>query len=850
VTPQKINQKDQYEKSRFIMPLRTITIAISLFFALSSLCAAAPAPRERLLLDSHWRFTLGDPPGAADIFAYPEQEWLDKTRQKDREMEARLAAERKDPVQVNLGGSTTYVQPGFDDHTWRELNLPHDWAVELPFGGGSISHGQKDINPKNGSTIGWYRRTFELPSSDQGRALWIEFDGIYRNSLVWLNGHCLGRHNSGYTSFHYNIEKYANFGGRNTLVVRADASRAEGWFYEGAGIYRHVWLVKTGAIHVAHWGTNVTSSLAGSTAVVTAATTLRNDGSQTAAVYLQSWIVGPNGETAAKSKDESVTLEPGAEQIVTPKFAVQAAQLWSPDHPNLYSLVSRVVRDEVILDQTETRFGIRTIQWTADNGFLLNGKRLEIKGVCNHQDHAGVGSAIPDRLNVWRLVQLQKMGCNAIRTSHNAPTPEMLDACDRLGLLVMDENRRFDTSPEVLGQLTSLIVRDRNHPSVVIWSAGNEEMDMQTDENHGIEILRTMQELIHKLDPSRPVTVANNGAWDTWGKSFSKINDVMGFNYYHNGSNDPDKYHQAFPAIPCVGTEEGSTLSTRGAYATDPKSGVMSAYDLEAPVWGSTAEKWWAYYQARRWIAGAFVWTGFDYRGEPTPYNFNYSSQFGQMDTCGFPKDNFYYYQSQWTTKPMVHVLPHWTWPGKEGQAIDVWVYTNCDKVDLILNGKSLGRQIPPQYSHAEWKVPYSSGTLLAKAYKQGKLAAQDEVETTGAAAAVKLTADRTAIDADGQDVSIITAAVVDAQGRVVPDAANLLKFDIQGGEIIGVGNGNPASAESDKAPMRHVFHGLAQVIVQSGQPGEIRLSALSDGLKSAVLEISAKKAMRDMAVP
>ncbi len=829
---------------------RILRVAALLAFGLLTPPAHA-APRERLLMDFGWRFQQGDPADAGAVFDYPEQEWIDKTRQKDRDLEAKLAPTRPDAAATNLGASVSFVQPGFNDGAWRALDLPHDWVVELPFGGGSVSHGRKDVDPAKGTNTGWYRRSFTLPASDKGRALWVEFDGVYRNSLVWLNGHCLGRHNSGYTGFAYSLNQYANFGGSNTLVVRADATRNEGWFYEGGGIYRHVWLVKTGPVHVAHWGTDVTTDVQGNSASVTLATTVRNDSSQAATARLVSTLLDPNCKAVAKVTSAPVSVPPGGEQTLTPQMTLPSPRLWSLDHPDLYTLVSQVRMGITVTDDYRTPFGVRTLNWDADKGFFLNGKRIELKGVCDHQDHAGVGVAVPDRLNVWRLEQLKAMGCNAIRTSHNAPTPEVLDACDRMGILVMDENRRFDTTPEVLGQLTSLIQRDRNHPSVVIWSIANEEMDMQANEGVGVDIFRTMQDLVHKLDPTRPVTAANNGAWDSWGKGFSKITQVMGFNYYHNGGNDPDKYHAAFPQTPCVGTEEASTLTTRGEYVVDDHKGVMSAYDKDAPNWGSTAEAWWAYYQVRPWIAGAFVWTGFDYRGEPTPYNDNYSTQFGQMDTCGFPKDNFYYYQSQWTAAPMVHILPHWNWAGKEGQPINVWVYANGDSAELFLNGKSLGKKPMPAYSHLEWDVPYAPGALVADSYKGGKLVATQKIETTGPPAAVKLTPDRRTLHADGQDVSIVTVAVVDAQGRVVPTADNDVSFTVTGAKIIGVGNGNPASRESDKAPERKVFHGLAQVIVQPPrQPGPVTLSATSPGLTPETVKINAAPAPPRPVVP
>jgi len=411
----------------------------------------------------------------------------------------------------------------------------------------------------------------------------------------------------------------------------------------------------------------------------------------------------------------------------------------------------------------------------------------------------------------------------------------------------MDENRQMDDTPETLGQLERLIRRDRNHPSIIIWSLGNEEFQIQGNDDIGSRIARVMQDLVHKLDPTRPVTVAMNGAW---GRGFSRVIDVMGFNYFVQGN--MDKFHNEFPSKPCIGSEEASTLCTRGAYANDPKACFMSAYDDNAPKWGSTTEKWWKYYLARPWVAGAFVWTGFDYRGEPTPYNDAFSSQFGIMDTCGFPKDNFYFYQAWWSDKTVLHLLPHWNWPGKEGQEIDVRCFSNCDEVELLLNGQSLGRQTMPLNSHLAWKVKYAPGSLVAKGFKGGKEIASTEVATTGAPAGIKLSPDRAIINADGEDVSIVTVAVVDAQGRIVPVASDEVSFAVTGGgRIIGVGNGHPNTQESDKLPKRTVFNGLAQVIVQSTkQPASIILKATSPQLQAAELTIESKSCTPRPSVP
>jgi beta-galactosidase len=469
--------------------------------------------------------------------------------------------------------------------------------------------------------------------------------------------------------------------------------------------------------------------------------------------------------------------------------------LWSPENPKLYKLVTTVESDGKIIDSKETEFGIRTLAFDATNGFLLNGRHYEIKGMCNHQDHAGVGAALPDALQYFRIAKLKEMGCNAYRTSHNPPTPEMLEACDRLGMLVLDENRLFGSDAENLAMLKGQILRDRNHSSVLAWSLGNEEWNSQGTAT-GAAVVQTMQNLAHSLDPTRECTAAINGTYGETGV-FS-ILDVKGDNYNFERM---DAYHAAHPTAALLGTEQASTISTRGIYANDASRGYVSAYDDNNPGWGATAERWWKFFDARPWLSGGFVWTGFDYRGEPTPYKWPcINSHFGILDTCGFPKDNFYYYQSWWTTNIVLHLLPHWNWPGKEGQEIDVRALSNCQEVELLLNGQSLGRQTIKKDSELKWKVKYVPGVLSAKGYNDGKLAAETKVETTGEPAAIQLEADRATINADGRDVSIITVAVRDAQNRIVTVATNLVHFELSGpGKILGVGNGDPSCHEPDQ---------------------------------------------------
>ena len=823
------------------------------------------SPRERLLFDFGWKFHLGDAPDAGNKLDYPEVLDLAKTEVPEigKEGEAALP----DPVAVNLGGNVSFVQPGYDDSNWRALDLPHDWAVELPFDStAEVRHGFKPVGkgfPQN--NIGWYRRQFDLPASDQGKILWLDFDGVYRNSLVWLNGHCLGRHLSGYSSFRYDISKYANYGGQNELVVRVDASRFEGWFYEGAGIYRHVWLEKTPSLAIAPDGIFVYSQFKNNVpegrAKIHAQAQLVNSQNTAADVDVKFEITSPDGEEIATAH-KAQKLPARSEAEISDIISVSKPALWSPESPTLYKLVTTVKSGKRIVDHVETDFGIRTIAFDSTNGFLLNGKRYQIQGTCNHQDHAGVGTAMPDDLQYYRVAKLKEMGCNAIRTSHNPPTPELLDACDRLGLLVMDENRRMDTNDYEMNELRNFVVRDRNHPSVFIWSLGNEEAYLQGTRGTnrfittnaaqvaGIRVVTPMQNLVHELDPTRLCTVAMNGAW---GYGISTVIDVQGFNYR---THLIDGFRATFPKKLTIGTETASTRTTRGIYADDKVHGFQAAYGTNGT---ERAEQWWPYYATHPFTSGGFVWTGFDYRGEPTPYKWPcISSQFGLMDTCGFPKDIYYYYQSWWTSNSVLHIMPHWNWPDKVGQNIDVRVFSNAKKVELFLNGQSLGKQTMQPNWFLDWNVPYQPGTLMAKAYDDSdSVVSQTETYTTGEPAAVELEPDHTVVNANGEDLSIINVSVRDLPGRVVPTASNVIHFDIQGpGKIIGVGNGDPSCHEPDKYPsqtgwQRSVFNGLAQVIVQSTKiSGQIIVTATADGLQPMKVYIESQSCEPRPCVP
>jgi beta-galactosidase len=565
-------------------------------------------------------------------------------------------------------------------------------------------------------------------------------------------------------------------------------------------------------------------------------TDVTNDGDADVVARVRASLVDPAGKTVATAVSDLGTVPARETHTFAMNTTVWHPQLWSLETPNLYHAVTTVEVDGQVVDQDSPTFGIRTLRFDADRGFLLNGRPVKIKGTCNHQDHAGVGEAIPDRIQEYRLERLKWMGSNGCRTSHNPPTPEFLDACDRMGMLVMDETRMMSSSPEGMSELERLIKRDRNHPSVVIWSLANEEPEQGN--TRGARIVRTMQSLQRRLDPSRVATTAMNNGYG--GVGVSTVVDVQGFNY-----NDAqiDAFHRANPQLPIVGTETASTVATRGIYANDPTRGYVSAYDTEKPRWGNTAEEWWSFYAEREWLAGGFAWTGFDYRGETTPYNWPcISSHFGILDSCGFAKDTAYYYKTWWGAEPVLHLLPHWNWEGKAGQEIAVWAYCNQDSVELFLNGSSLGSQPVKKNGHLEWKVPYAPGVLEARASKGGRVVLTEKRETAGPAAKIVAVADRSNIAADGQDLAVINVSIVDAQGRPVPTADNKIVFAVNGpGVVIGVGNGDPSCHEPDKASERSAFNGLCMAIVQSrrGEAGQIAVTLTAAGLEPATVAVT-----------
>jgi beta-galactosidase len=776
--------------------------------------------------DAGWKFHLGDAADPAKDFNYRTAQIFVKTGR----------------------ANGTAIAPEFDDRNWRTLSLPHDWAVELPFTNSPdsavMSHGYKPVGGHYPATsVGWYRKHFTIAPTDSGHRFVIRFDGIYRDSKVWINGFYCCANASGYSGFSCDITDYLRYGHDNVLVVRVDASQYEGWYYEGAGIYRHVWLQQYNNLHIAEDGLFVHST--GTT--VTIETTITNDGPATATATASAFLTTRDGKLVGRAPAQPLNLKPNEHRTIIQQIPIADPNLWSPETPYLYRAGATIRSGNKILDEEKMRIGIRTIRIDA-NGCYVNGKYTKIKGVNNHQDHAGVGAAMPDYLQYYRARLLKQMGVNASRTSHNPPTPEWLDACDSLGILVADENRLLNSGAEYLGQFRRLILRDRSRASVFLWSLGNEEQMVQTH-TVGRRIAETLIQRQKEWDPTRISTYGADLA-----NVYQGINEVIpvrGFNYRINGV---EPYHRDHPGQPIIGTEMGSTVTTRGIYVKDSINAYVPDEDIYAPWWANRAEEWWALAADKPYWLGGFIWTGFDYRGEPTPYSWpNISSHFGVLDICGFPKNIFYYYKSWFTDDDVLHISPHWNWQGHEGQPISVWVNTNADEVELFLNKKSLGKKAMPRNSHLEWSVPYEPGRLEAVAIKKGKKLTAF-VETTGEAREVVVTPYKTTMNADGTESTVVNISVVDRQGREVPDAGNLIRFRTTGDlHIIGVGNGDPSSHESDKpgdsdpntpqddkTAQRHLFNGHCQVILQSGgEPGMTHFVAEAEGLQSGSTDIS-----------
>lgn len=708
---------------------------------------------------------------------------------------------------------------------------------------------------------GWYRKEFKLPENIQGKCVFIEFDGVYMNSDVWLNGVHLGNRPYGYSSFQYELTPHLKFDDeKNVLAVRADVQQPCSRWYSGAGIYRHVRLTVTDPIHLAQWGTYITTpEVTENEATVRVETKIQNQSGSVQRVTLETVVVADNGREISNNSSV-LTVKVDSISIFEQFFKVPKPELWSLENPRLYRVESKVLTNGRTVDASVTPFGIRTFEFTIDKGFFLNGKHVNIKGVCLHHDMGSLGAAINKRAIERQLEIMKSMGCNAIRTSHNPPAPELLDLCDRMGFLVMDEafdewkrsktmygyGRFFDEWSE--RDLTDMIHRDRNHPSIILWSIGNEIPEQ--DNANAYEMSKRLADICRKEDPTRPVTSACNLPEDALKNGFTKPLDVVGINY------QIPSYQTLRGKVKLIASETASAVSTRDEYnlvqdgerlkVVKELNNQCTSYDINSPSWGNIAESSLKAIKNAPWVAGEFVWTGFDYIGEPTPFPWpSASSYFGIVDLCGFPKDRYYLYQSQWTDKPMVHILPHWNWQGFEGKEIPVWCYSNCESVELFLNGKSFGEKkfSDSEDLHLEWKIPYTSGILKVVAKNNGKVVCTDEVQTAGTPAKIVLTPDQSEINADGEDLSYVKIEIVDKEGRVCPNAGNQVKFKIEGeGIIAGVGNGNPVSHEYFKSSERKAFHGLClAVILSKRDKGEIRLSAESEGLQTGEVFIKAK---------
>ncbi|TWB41081.1 beta-galactosidase GalA [Nitrospirillum pindoramense] len=771
--------------------------------ALPHLEGATPpaSARQVLLLDRGWRFFEGDVP-------FPE-----------------ILGQDESYDNAKAGKAWGAAAPEFDDSDWGAVQVPHDFVSFQPI--------QPDANRAQGYRrrgIAWYRTALRFDPADQGRHIELQIDGIATHATIWFNGTVVERNWSGYNGITIDLTPFATFGDDlNTLAIRVDAHAMEGWWYEGGGLYRPVRIVKRDPVHIVTDGVYAHPVPAGDGWVLPVEVTAYNAGTSAAVMTVVSTLEDAEGLVVASGQAPlSVpALEQGAARL---DLAVANPRLWSVEAPSLYRVQTRLMAGDRCVDAVTTTCGFRTTRFDKDKGFFLNGRPLKIKGVCVHQDHAGVGTAIPDGVWDYRIRRLKELGCNAIRCTHNAPSAVVLDLCDRYGLLVMDENRQFNPSPDTLAQLQWMVRRDRNHPSVILWSVFNEE-PMQGSAA-GYEMVRRMAHAVKALDATRPVTAAMNGGLFT-PVNVSQAVDVVGFNYQQDKY---DAFHAAHPDRTLISSEDTSAFSTRGAYETDKDSRTIAAYDDPVKGW-NTHRAAWKEIATRDFIAGGFVWTGFDYHGEPSPWGWPSNSSFyGIMDLCGFAKAAFSIHQAQWVTdRPVLALVPHWTWPGREGQPIKVMACANLAEVELFLNGRSLGRQAADPYEMNHWMVPYAPGRLEAVGYTGSAVAARTQVETTGPAVALRLTPDRDRMRGDGLDAMPVTVEAVDAQGRPVPVAQDLVTFTVEGGDIIGLGNGDPNSAAPEKGERRALFNGLAQVIVQAraGAPA-LTLTATAGGLKPA----------------
>ncbi len=789
---------------------------------------AAGQAREVLPFDLGWKFTLDDPQDA-------------------------------------------YV-PEFDDSGWSDVDLPHDWSIEGPYDRNAPTGGSGGFLPTG---IGWYRKHFKVSTEILKQCVWIEFDGIYENSEVWINGHHLGKRPFGYISFHYDLTSHL-VDGDNVIAVRVDNSNQPNTrWYSGSGIYRHVRLVITSKLHVSHCGIFVrTSEISSDLATVQVATTIEKTGSFQGRQGLYTIVIDPNGTEVARKELKDFGIPTHKIDIDAQEILIKSPKLWSIETPVLYTLRTVVLLNGTAVDQVDTTFGIRKIEYDVDRGFLLNGKHVRMNGVCLHHDAGCLGAAVPERVWQRRLDILKAMGCNAIRTAHNPPAPEFLDLCDWMGFLVMDEafdewtigktehgyHKYFEQWAE--RDLVDFIRRDRNHPSVVMWSVGNEVREQPRQGGH--EVLRKLAEIARREDPTRPFTqgcdnIAADGGSTTL--EFLELLDIVGYNYVDRWHERRELYYSIdrhdHPNWKMVGTESPSIGGSRGGYSLGRDPDVIRP---NYNTWMIRAEQLWKFVAMHDYVIGDFMWTGIDYLGESWWPGKNSSS--GVIDLCGFPKDGYYFYQSQWTDEPMIHLFPHWNWSGYEGKVIPVLCYSNCDAVELFLNDKSYGEkrlEFPRQGTsggwnryanprvnpttadlHLSWDIPYEAGVLKAVGKKRGQIVCTQEVRTTGPAAAIRLKVDRDRIAAD-RDVAHVEVQIIDSDGNIVPTADNLVQFQVEGpGRIIGVDNGNPRDHNSHQALERKAFNGLCLAILQSSsKSGKIIFKASSESLKEVSVEIA-----------
>ena len=821
------------------MPFQAIVGLVTLA-AVGMLPAQGTEGRSRENFDNDWRFARFGL--QADGSRLPES--------------ADAAAEN----QAEPGQTSSPAAPAFDDAVWRKLDVPHDWGIEGPF--------HKDLAAPTGKLpwkgIGWYRKAFTLPAADAGKRIFVDFDGAMAYAQVWCNGHYVGGWPYGYASFRLDLTPHLKFGQTNLLAVRLDTEKWDARWYPGAGIYRHVWLVKTAPVHVGHWGVSVTTpEVTAAAATVKLAVTVDNpgDAATTASVVTEIYELDAKGlpnKKVAVSEAVVADIAAGANATVARQVVVTQPKLWNLTTPNRHLARTSVSVSGKVVDVCDTPFGIRSIQFTARDGFLLNGKRVEIRGTCNHHDLGALGAAINNRALERQLEILKAMGCNALRTSHNPPAPELLDLADRMGFLVWDEafdcwiwgkmvndyNQLWDGWH--VKDLQALVRRDRNHPSVIIWSIGNEVVE-QTK----VDLTKHLADVVRAEDPARPVSNGYNNPDGGRDSGAAKQLDLMGINYGFGSQERFDK-DPRYKDMPTVGSETSSCVSTRGEYffGKNRDHWQVSSYDCDFPPWGCTPDTQFATLERLPHVLGEFVWTGFDYLGEPTPYAAAKgapprSSYFGIIDLAGFPKDRYYNYQAHWRPDlPMVHIFPHWNWPERVGQVTPVHVYTSGGEAELFLNGTSLGRltKQPKHDYRLVWKdVKYAPGELKVVAYKDGKPWASETIKTTGPAAGLQLAPDRATVTADGLDLSFVTVRIADKDGLTVPRSNNSVDFKIEGpGEVVAVDNGDPTSFEPFQASRRRAFNGLALVVVRAkrGQAGTLTLKATSDGLEPASIKI------------